>query len=94
MEESTDIAMHLIGMLHQKNPPLTEAIKKMISTSYYFSGGNRHYELVKDLLPKEHHWIPIRGKMAALMAAYKTINAPILIFVSGDPFFYGFGRVF
>lgn len=92
METSPNRTIHLIGITHQKNPPLTEAVKKMIATSYYFSGGVRHYELVKDLLPEQHHWISIKGKMPDLISAYEAIEAPILIFVSGDPFFYGFGN--
>jgi len=92
MKKSDDIAIYLIGISNQKNPALTAIIKSLMAQHTYYSGGSRHYELVKDLLPTKHHWIPIKGKMEHLITQYQAIKEPILIFVSGDPFFYGFGN--
>ncbi|NSL87097.1 precorrin-6y C5,15-methyltransferase (decarboxylating) subunit CbiE [Chitinophaga sp. Mgbs1] len=54
-----------------------------------FSGGERHYALVKHLLPAAHTWITIRGNMPDLFAQYALVEGPLVIFASGDPLFYG-----
>lgn len=55
-----------------------------------FSGGDRHYRLVRQLLPAGHVWIPIKGSMSELFAAYRAVTGlNIVVFASGDPLFYG-----
>ncbi|PSL45482.1 precorrin-6Y C5,15-methyltransferase (decarboxylating) [Chitinophaga niastensis] len=54
-----------------------------------FSGGERHYSLVKHLLPEMHTWITIKGNMPALFAQYEQADSPLVVFASGDPLFYG-----
>ncbi|MCJ8290832.1 MAG: precorrin-6y C5,15-methyltransferase (decarboxylating) subunit CbiE [Crocinitomicaceae bacterium] len=66
--------------------------RELLSQHTIFSGGKRHYELLKPLLPKEHTWIEISGKMQVLVDQYRSEEEPILIFTSGDPFFFGFGN--
>lgn len=92
MKKTQIIDFYLIGIGNAKNPSLSTELMHLIQGGTYFSGGKRHYELVKNLLPTEHQWIPIQGKMEALMERYQIIKMPILVFVSGDPFFYGFGN--
>lgn len=66
--------------------------RKLLSEYSVFSGGKRHYELLRRLLPKEHTWIEISGKMQVLIDHFLAVEEPILIFTSGDPFFFGFGN--
>jgi len=67
-------------------------VRRLVAGHAVFSGGWRHYELVKNMLPKPHTWIPIGGDMPALFAEYRAIKAPILVFASGDPLFFGIVR--
>ncbi len=86
------IDFYLIGISNHPTPKWSDEILSLIKKSTVFSGGKRHYELVKSYLPKNHRWIEISGKMDALIQQYKTVDASIVIFASGDPFFYGFGN--
>jgi precorrin-6Y C5,15-methyltransferase (decarboxylating) len=56
-----------------------------------FSGGKRHYELVKKQLPADHIWIDIQGEMWLLFKQYKAYPL-VVVFASGDPLFYGFAN--
>lgn len=57
-----------------------------------FSGGRRHYELVKSFLPSNHCWIEIQGNIQEVFNQYAAIATPIVVFASGDPLFYGFAN--
>lgn len=87
-----NIDFYLIGISNHPSPILDDNAMELINKSIVFSGGKRHYELVKSHLPKNHTWIEISGKMDALIQQYKTVDTSIVIFASGDPFFYGFGN--
>jgi len=87
-----NIDFYLIGISNHPSPILDNNVMELINKSIVFSGGKRHYELVKSHLPKNHTWIGISGKMDALIQQYKTVETSIVIFASGDPFFYGFGN--
>nr|WP_247666448.1 precorrin-6y C5,15-methyltransferase (decarboxylating) subunit CbiE [Aquimarina sp. MMG015] len=82
----------MIGISNHPIPKWSDEILQLIKKHTVFSGGKRHYELVKSYLPKNHTWIEISGKMDALIQQYKTVEVSIVIFASGDPFFYGFGN--
>ncbi|OJJ23630.1 hypothetical protein BKI52_04515 [marine bacterium AO1-C] len=86
------IDFYLIGIGNHPTPQWSEEVLSLIKTSTVFSGGKRHYELVKSYLPKNHRWIEISGKMNALIQQYKAVEVSIVVFASGDPFFYGFGN--
>lgn len=66
-----------------------QAMQELIAASRFFSGGKRHYALVKHLLPEDHTWIPVTGDMSELMQAYRQVPDNLLVFASGDPLFYG-----
>lgn len=87
-----NIDFYLIGISNHPSPIWNDSVLELIDKSTVFSGGKRHYELVKLYLPKDHTWIEISGKMNALIQQYKIVETPIVIFASGDPFFYGFGN--
>ncbi|ALU74680.1 hypothetical protein AUW17_05085 [Tenacibaculum dicentrarchi] len=86
------IDFHLIGISNHPTPKLNDDVLNLIQESTVFSGGKRHYQLVKSYLPENHTWIEISGKMDFLINQYKKIDTTIVVFASGDPFFYGFGN--
>lgn len=86
------IDFYLIGISNHAIPQLNNDALELIKRSTVFSGGKRHYQLVKSFLPTNHTWIEISGKMDALIKQYKDIDTSIVVFASGDPFFYGFGN--
>ena len=57
-----------------------------------FSGGRRHHELVKELLPADAKWIDITVPLSDVFAQYAQIEKPIVVFASGDPLFFGFAN--
>ncbi len=82
---------HVIGIAN-KTPSFTIEQQQYIANTTVFSGGKRHYELVKNKLPENHKWIPIASPMTEVFNAYQKANEPIIIFASGDPLFYGFSN--
>ncbi len=90
-EPLSNIHYHVIGISNSPQFVLNDELKQVISEHTLFSGGKRHYELVKNELPKNHKWIEISGNMTSLFLKYKDQSvSSIVIFASGDPLFYGF----
>ncbi|MBL4746598.1 MAG: precorrin-6y C5,15-methyltransferase (decarboxylating) subunit CbiE [Flavobacteriaceae bacterium] len=88
--EKTDFI--IVGIGNHSTPQLTEEVRALIHVNKVFSGGKRHYTLIKHLLPIKHTWVEISGRMDVVLEAYSQYDTCILIFASGDPFFYGFGN--
>ncbi len=82
---------HVIG-IGNKEAFLRPELQSLVDRHRLFSGGQRHYELVKHLLPIGHRWIFIKSPMEEVFAAYKEAEEPVLIFATGDPLFYGFSN--
>lgn len=82
----------VVGLPNTTPVELPAEVRRLVAAHAVFSGGWRHYELVKNLLPKPHTWLPIGGDMPALFAEYRAIKVPILVFASGDPLFFGIVR--
>ncbi len=86
------VDFHLIGLRNTPLAPQVSGIAAAIQRARVFSGGARHYALVKDCLPLGHDWIPIAHPVSHALDAYAAAPKPIVVFTSGDPFFYGFGN--
>jgi len=86
------VDFYLIGIGNSDQQKLSEEIHQVIGENCVFSGGNRHRKLIDYLLPKEYKWIPLQGNMTELISTYNDQQGPVVIFVSGDPYFYGFGN--
>lgn len=86
------INYYVIGISNNPNFILSDEVNVLLHKHLVFSGGKRHYELVKPLLPINHLWIDIAGDMPTLFQKYKKLNQSIIVFASGDPLFYGFGN--
>lgn len=78
----------VIGIGNKKFEPAKQLLK-LIQKHRVFSGGHRHYELVKHLLPDGHQWILIKAPLESLFENYQNTGEIILVFASGDPLFYG-----
>ena len=87
-----NIDFYLVGISNHPVPKFDTEIKQLLREHTVFSGGKRHYNLVRPVLPSHHQWIEISGPIPGLIAQYRLVTAPIVIFVSGDPLFYGFGN--
>jgi precorrin-6Y C5,15-methyltransferase (decarboxylating) len=79
----------VIGLSNDSNFTLSDEVKNLLPAHNIFSGGKRHYELVKKHLPIQHTWIEIKTDIRQLIAEYKLLKEPIVVFASGDPLFYG-----
>ncbi|HPN99743.1 MAG TPA: precorrin-6y C5,15-methyltransferase (decarboxylating) subunit CbiE, partial [Opitutaceae bacterium] len=53
-----------------------------------FVGGERHRTIIARWLPAGHRWIDFRSVRALLEEAAMSA-APLVVFASGDPLFYG-----
>ena len=78
----------VIGIGNKKYEPAKQLFD-LIQKHHVFSGGQRHYELVKHLLPADHQWIFIKARIDNLFENYQDTNESIMVFASGDPLFYG-----
>ena len=86
----------LIGIDDNPQPHFTEEVLECIRQGKVFSGGTRHYEIVRTLLPAGHKWINITVPLGNVFARYDecfaTDGSPIVVFASGDPLFFGFAN--
>lgn len=87
------INYYVVGISNSPQFRLNDELKKIISEHTVFSGGKRHYEIVKNELPENHKWIEISGNMTSLFVKYKEQkDSSLVVFASGDPLFYGFAN--
>lgn len=82
---------HVIG-IGNREVGLSPHLQDLVQKYTVFSGGERHYALVKHLLPAAHHWIYIKGSLEDLFESYMKAAQPVVVFSSGDPLFYGFSN--
>ena len=80
----------VVGMNDEQSPLFSTEIRELIGKHKVFSGGRRHRELVADLLPADAVWIDIIVPLTDVYRQYQELNAPILVFASGDPLFFGY----
>jgi precorrin-6Y C5,15-methyltransferase (decarboxylating) len=81
----------VIGISDNPAFSFNDEVRRLLPLHSVFSGGTRHYELVKQHLPPNHIWIDIKADMRLLFEQYKTYPN-IVVFASGDPLFYGFAN--
>ena len=79
----------VIGLDDNKEPDFNKHIRSLISSHSVFSGGKRHHELVKKLLPPDYTWIDITVPFENVFRQY-ALWGEIVVFASGDPLFFGF----
>ncbi|RXK88258.1 precorrin-6y C5,15-methyltransferase (decarboxylating) subunit CbiE [Chlorobaculum sp. 24CR] len=81
----------LIGLSDSAEPRLDPAAIEAIGAARIFAGGERHREIVGGLLPAGHRWITIAPPIDGVLSQLAEAEEPVVVFASGDPFFYGFG---
>lgn len=81
----------VIGIDDNQEQQFSKDIARIVAANTVFSGGKRHYEIVKKYLPKEHLWIEIKIPLNNVFEQYKAYEN-IVVFASGDPLFNGFAN--
>lgn len=81
----------VIGIDDNKKQHFSPEIMGVINSNTVFSGGTRHHEIVKKLLPDDYRWIDIRVPLSDVFEQYKSFDV-IVVFASGDPLFFGFAN--
>lgn len=86
----------LIGMDDRHEPFFEPEALRLIGRSRIFSGGKRHHDIVAPLLPADARWIEITIPLSDVFHRYREAMEqsaePLVIFVSGDPLFFGLGN--
>ena len=86
----------VIGITDQPHPYFPPEVMEVISGGRVFSGGKRHHEIMAPLLPDGAEWIDIVVPLDAVFRRYaqhfSRQSAPIIVFASGDPLFFGFAN--
>lgn len=81
----------VIGIDDNKKQNFSPEITSEINSHIVFSGGARHHEIVKELLPDNYEWIDIKVPLSDVFEQYKSFDE-IIVFASGDPLFFGFAN--
>lgn len=81
----------IIGLSDSHRQYLQPEAVEHIRSGKVFSGGKRHHELVRHLLPDDAVWIDITVPLDNVFRQYEQYGE-IIIFASGDPLFYGFAN--
>ena len=79
----------VIGLSDSHQQWFSPEVRSKISQGHIFSGGKRHHEIVKELLPAGYLWIDIVVPLDKVWVEYAKYES-IMVFASGDPLFYGF----
>jgi len=80
---------YVIGIDDSKEQHFNPEIMNVINSHTVFSGGARHHEIVRDLLPTGNKWIEIKVPLSTVFDQYKLVSE-VVVFASGDPLFFGF----
>lgn len=88
-EEMSKQLFQIIGISDNPEQELSRSAESVIAQGKVFSGGKRHYELMRERLPQQAQWIEITVPLADVFKQYKGYPE-IVVFASGDPLFYGF----
>lgn len=81
----------VIGMDDNQSQSFSQEVMAEIRQHHIFTGGKRHHEIVKDLLPNDSIWINITVPLEKVFKEYVSYPE-IIVFASGDPLFFGFAN--
>lgn len=81
----------IIGIDDNARQEFSREVAAVISAHRVFSGGKRHYELVRGFLPPQHVWIDITVPLDDVFGQYAEYEE-VVVFASGDPLFFGFAN--
>ncbi len=80
----------VLGMGDEAGLNFTEEVLLLIPKHRVFTGGKRHHELVKPLLPEGYIWIDVTVPLSKVYDTYAEFDEEIMVFASGDPLFFGY----
>ena len=82
----------VIGISDSPTPFFPPEVTNMLRSGRIFSGGRRHHDIVRHLLPEDAVWIDITVPLSAVFDQYRQADGDIIVFASGDPLFFGFAN--
>lgn len=91
----------VIGITDNREQYFTPEVLDIVRRGKVFSGGMRHHELMRPLLPENHEWIDVKAPLSEVFEAYNKYEeltslhlerdeGSVVVFASGDPLFYGY----
>lgn len=80
---------YVIGLDDNMKQYFPPEVLEIISSHRVFSGGVRHHEIVRSLLPEKADWIDIKVPLDEVFDRYHSYDGreSIVVFASGDPLF-------
>lgn len=83
---------YVIGLDDNVRQYFSPEIRQIIASHRIFSGGVRHHEIVRPLLPEMAEWIDIESPLDPVFDRYRSYEGreSIVVFAFGDPLFFGF----
>lgn len=82
---------YVIGISDERRLHFPAEVERIIASGQVFSGGRRHREIVRTMLPDDAVWIDITVPLDDVFARYEA-HPEIVVFASGDPLFFGFAN--
>jgi len=82
---------YVIGISDERRLRFPAEVERIIASGRVFSGGRRHREIVRTMLPDEATWIDITVPLDDVFSQYEE-HQEIVVFASGDPLFFGFAN--
>lgn len=80
---------YIVGIDDDGQVAFPMEVGRLVLGHQVFSGGRRHYELMKDRLLPDSRWIFIEPPLERVFAEYEK-EMEVVVFASGDPLFFGF----
>ena len=82
---------YVIGISDERRLRFPAEVERIIASGRVFSGGRRHREIVRTMLPDEATWIDITVPLDDVFLQYEE-HQEMVVFASGDPLFFGFAN--
>lgn len=79
----------VIGLSDGREQHFPPSVLAQIQQGRVFSGGKRHFNIVRSLLPHDATWIDITVPIDQTIERYRD-HEQVVVFASGDPLFFGF----
>lgn len=88
---STMRKFYVIGISDERRLHFPAEVERIIASGQVFSGGRRHREIVRTMLPDDAVWIDITVPLDEVFIRYEE-HPEVVVFASGDPLFFGFAN--
>ena len=75
----------LIGLSDDREQRWNPELLERLAGERTFSGGARHHDIVREILPAEYHWIDITPPIDDVIEQYKAYDTVCLLYTSPSP---------